>query len=278
MVVGLALRKRLIVRYCTSWVKTSETTSMNRVTRGLMRVVAGRRNVMFATGEAEAPPAPGITWIFSTAISGEELRYTVPVASQKLSDPPRAAYIGRLSVEKGVAILIEALTLLKRGGLRPLPHISLIGDGPERQRLETQVRVAGLDEIVSFEGQLDRQSLSSRLNTVDFCIQPSLTEGYSKAYLDAFAHGLPVLCSEAGAARRVIGGQGERGWLVPPGDVQALADQLRRVLGEPQDWSALRRRCRAFVEGRTLEAWTQMIGQRCVEQWGLRMLEGKLVP
>lgn len=277
MLVAIALRKRLIVRYCGSWVKTGQTTLMNRVTRGLMRAFAGGRNVMLATGEAEEPPAPGIAWIFATGISEEELCLTVPVTSRGLSDPPQIAYVGRLAAEKGPAQLIEALTLLQREGFRPLPQVCLIGDGPERKRLGTQVTEHGLSGRVSFAGQLDRRSLGFRLGKADFCVQPSLTEGYSKAWLDAFAHGLPVLCSEAGAARRVIGGRGERGWLVPPGDVRALADQLRRVLSEPQDWDALRRRCREFAESRTLQAWTREIGRHCARQWNLRLMDGKLI-
>ena len=158
-----------------------------------------------------------------------------------------------------------------------MPHVTLIGDGPERQRLRAQADEHGLGELVTFAGQLDRRSLDARLTGVDFCVQASLSEGYSKAWLDAFAHGLPVLASEAGAARPVIGGNGERGWLVPPGDVRALAEQLRRVLSEPQDWDALRRRCREFAENRTLENWARQIGERCAEQWGFRVTEGKLV-
>ena len=114
MLVAIVLRKRLIVRYCGSWVKTAQTTLMNRVTRGLMRAFAGGRNVMLATGEAEEPPAPGIAWIFATGISEQELRLTPPVTSRALSDPPQVAYVGRLSAEKGVAELIEALALLQR--------------------------------------------------------------------------------------------------------------------------------------------------------------------
>ena len=277
MLVALGLRKRLIVRYCASWVKTSDTTLMNRVTRGFMRAFAGGRNVMFATGEAEEPPAPGITWIFATGLSEQELSLTVPITSRGLSDPPQIAYVGRLAAEKGVDQLIEALAELQREGFRPMPHATLIGDGPERQRLRARVDEHGLSGLVSFAGQLDRQSLGCRLSKVDFCVQASLSEGYSKAWLDAFAHGLPVLCSEVGAARRVIGERGERGWLVPPGDVRALAEHLRRVLSEPRDWAALRRRCREFAENRTLEVWAQQLGRRCAEQWSFGVMEGKVV-
>ena len=112
---------------------------------------------------------------------------------------------------------------------------------------------------------------------MDVCVQPSLTEGYSKAWLDAFAYGLPVLGTRAGAAETVIGAPGERGWLVDPGDVEMLERALRAVVMEDRDWPALRRRCRAFAEGRTLEAWAREIGRICADQWNGRVAEGKLL-
>jgi len=95
-------------------------------------------------------------------------------------------------------------------------------------------------------------------------------------WLDAMAHGLPVLASEVGAARRVIGEDGERGWLVPPGEPPALAAQLARILTSPRDWPALRRRCRAYADGRTLEAWTRRIGELCALRWQVRYADGRL--
>jgi len=275
MIVALGLRKRLIVRYCGSWARTARTTIMNRVTRGLMRAFAGGRNVMLATGEAEQRPARGIHWIFATGLSEKELREIRPLKDRGLSDPPQIAYIGRLSVEKGVGNLLDAIRLLEQEGLRPLPEVTLIGGGPDRHLLSERVAALGWEKRVRFAGQLDRAALNAALDRVDFCVQPSLSEGYSKAWLDAFAHGLPVLASEAGAARVVIGE--ERGWLVPPGDVPMLAARLRYVLSEPLDWAALRTRCRGFVESRTLEAWAMEIGRLCSEQWNVRMVDGKLV-
>ena len=56
-----------------------------------------------------------------------------------------------------------------------------------------------------FTGQLDRARLSRELMNQDLCVQPSFTEGFSKAWLDAMAHGLPVLASQVGAAKGVLG-------------------------------------------------------------------------
>jgi hypothetical protein len=74
----------------------------------------------------------------------------------------------------------------------------------------------------------------------------------------------------------VIGEAGARGWLVPPGDEAALATAIEHAVGGGTDWPALRHRCRAFVEGRTLEAWASEIGQICTEHWGGALTDGKL--
>lgn len=267
MLVALTLRKPLIARYGGSWVANSETTVMNRVTKAIMRRFAGGRNVMLATGEGELIPAPNMHWVFVSAVSQAELQQIHPILDRGLSTPPRLVYAGRLSPEKGVLYLIEALAKLKQENFAPMPHLTLAGDGPQRKELEHAVAACECEDIGHFAGQLDRQSLSKQFLLADICVQPSLTEGFSKAWLDAMTHGLPVLATEVGAARAVIGTEGERGWIVPPGDVEALATALRRILSEPIDWHTLRRRCRCYVEKRTLEDWAQRIGQICAEQW-----------
>jgi len=277
MLVAVALRKRLVVRYGGSWTATSQTTFMNRVTQGCMRRFAGGRNVMLVTGAGTAVPAPRMHWIFSTALSREEIAGLQPDLCRPLHSPCRLVYIGRLSSEKGVGNLIRAMELLKsRGALDPLPELTVIGDGPERSKLEALAISEDCAGAVRFMGQLDRVSLSRELGEMDICVQPSLTEGFSKAWLDAMAHGLPVLASEVGAARSVIGGDAGRGWLVPPGDVAALAEALRQAITAPNDWPALRRRCREYVEGQTLEAWAERIGETCARQWGISLVNGKL--
>ncbi len=276
MVTAAWMKKPLIARYGGSWASTSETTHMNRLTRLLMRSLAGGRNVMLATGDASAPPAPRMHWIFASALGEEELAGIRPVQDRGLSDPPRLCYVGRLSPEKGIANLLRALGALRDRGCQPLPILTLAGDGPQRRTLEDLASGVGCSQTVRFAGQLNRRELSAVLVSSDFCVQPSLTEGYSKAWLDAMAHGLPVLASDVGAAGAVVGRRGERGWLVPPGDVDSLRCVLTDLLGGTVDWPAMRVRCRAFVEGRTLEAWGRCIAEMSSAQWGGAVVDGKV--
>jgi glycosyltransferase involved in cell wall biosynthesis len=276
MMVAYFLGKRIIARYGGSWEETAQTTVMNRVTKALMRRLAGGKRVMLATGESQQPPAPGMHWLYATALSHSELENIHPSFDRGLSNPPCLAYVGRLSPEKGVRQLIEAMGYLKNESFQPLPRIQVIGDGPERANLESLTQRYGCEEAITFTGQIDREALSARLMDVDFCVQPSLTESLAKAWLDEMAHGLPVLASEVGTASTTIGRNVERGWLVPPDDSQALAKKLKEVLRGSFDWPALRQRCRAYVEGRTLEAWSEQIGRICARQWETSLVGGKL--
>jgi glycosyltransferase involved in cell wall biosynthesis len=278
LVLGLLLRKKMIVRYAGSWHDNRETTRSNRIAKFLMRRFAGGRAVMFAAGEGDAPPAPGVEWLFSTALTDAELRGQTSELRGPPSSTPRLVYVGRLSGEKGVHVLIEALRILSLPAGSDLPILTLAGDGPERNVLEKLVDRCGLQARVRFAGQLDRPALLELLAESDICVQPSLTEGFSKAWLDAFSVGVPVLSSNVGAAASVIGERGERGWLVPPGEPQALADSLRIALTLPQDWPGLHHRCRQYAQARSLENWAARIGVECAQRWGMVFEGGKVLP
>jgi glycosyltransferase involved in cell wall biosynthesis len=155
-------------------------------------------------------------------------------------------------------------------------QVTIAGDGPQRADLEALSRKLGCEKSIRFVGQVNRERLSSLMASADFAVQASRTEGLSKAWLDAMAHGLPVLASEVGAARAVIAGEGIRGWLVPPSRPDILAETIVDVLRSPRDWSALRSRCRQYAETRTIERWAEEVGQRCAERWNCSFRDGKL--
>ncbi len=263
LMLAIARKKPLFALYNGSWTVNSQTTVMNRITRQTMRRLARNGGVMMAVGDAPTPPSPGMEWLFATSLSQEEVAATPVNDDRALSHPPRLIYAGRLSVEKGVPVLFAALAQLRSQCFEPLPTLTLAGDGPERSALQASAREFGLTAHVRFAGQLDRAGLAREFRAADLCVHPSHTEGYCKAWLDAMSQWLPVLSTNVGAAPAVVGEQGERGWLVQPGDPSALAAMIRHALTDSRDWPALRARCRAFANARTLEAWAEQIRSAC---------------
>ncbi|MEP7353426.1 MAG: glycosyltransferase [Acidobacteriota bacterium] len=275
MLVAVVFRKPVIARYGGSWKSTSVTTTMNNVTRNLMRWLAGGKNVMLATGEDVGKPAVNMEWMFTTALSTSEMRGIQPQFDRGLNTPARIVFAGRLSSEKGADVLIRALAILNKDNVTQL-HVTFLGDGPQRSELERLVDALDCRGQVSFEGQVNRKQLNQYLSASDFAVQPSFTEGLSKAWLDEMSHGLPLVATRVGAAEAVVGGDNVRGWIVPPGDPEALAATIRDVLLTPRDWPALRRRCREYAETRTTEKWADAIAMLCAKQWRCSFSQGKL--
>lgn len=278
MLVAVATGKRLVARYGGSWEATGRITIMNRVTKWLMRRFAGGQRVMLATGLGSQPPAPRMHWVYATAISNHDVATIHPDLDRLPRSPVRLAYAGRLSREKGVKYLLRALGLLQVSASMPNAALKLVlyGDGPQRAELEEIACQEGVAGWVEFAGQVDRDVLTRCLLETDVVVLPSLTEGFCKASLDAMLCGAPVVMTEVGSGRAIVGQDGERGWLVPPGNAEELARVLLHVLTSPLDWPALRRRCRAYIEQFTLESWAKKIGEICAGQWGISLIEGKL--
>jgi glycosyltransferase involved in cell wall biosynthesis len=278
MLVALILRKRMLVRYCGSWETNSDTTLMNKATQALMRAFAGGRNVMLATGIGNKAPATKMHWTFATAVSREEVGTVCPDLDRPVHKPLRMVYVGRISPEKGVGVLLKAIGKLQAETHldESLLQLTIIGDGPQKARLVALAQKQGCTRLVSFTGHLNRRDLMNRLVESDVCVLPSLSESYCKARLDAMLCGVPVITTQAGFGREIVGAEGERGWVVPCGDVSALAAAIQNVLDRAPDYPAIRRRCREYVLSHTLDAWAQQIGQICARQWNMSFIDGKL--
>src|SRR5690606_20106659 len=126
----------------------------------------------------------------------------------------------RLEPYKGYSYLIEAMSTIPASE-RPLAVVA--GDGPERQRLESQAATAGVQDDVRFLG--NRSDIPRLLAAADIFVLPSLWEGLPLAVLEAMASGLPPVVTRVGGNAEIIE-DGKSGLLVPPADTQALAESL----------------------------------------------------
>ena len=147
--------------------------------------------------------------------------------------------MGRLSPEKGHADLLDAVALAERRGCRF--SVVLVGDGPERSRLEAQVRALGLTGRVHMPGYLDRPERV--LEEADLMVLPSHTEGLPNAALEALLMEVPVLATRVGGTPEVIT-DGKTGRLVEAHSPAAMADLLADFHADPAAWQALARRGR----------------------------------
>ncbi|MHC2257858.1 glycosyltransferase involved in cell wall biosynthesis [Bradyrhizobium embrapense] len=130
-------------------------------------------------------------------------------------------YVGRLSREKGVGVLLDAVA----GTGVPL---RIVGEGPERAALEARAPAN-----VRLLGALSRSEVLREMASARALVVPSLWyEGFPMVVVEAFAQGTPVIASEIGGLAEVVTA-GTTGALVPPGDAAALGQRIAELLDAP---------------------------------------------
>ncbi|MGH9789099.1 MAG: glycosyltransferase family 4 protein, partial [Candidatus Acidiferrales bacterium] len=131
---------------------------------------------------------------------------------------------------KGLLHALEALPELRRQfpGLRYV----VVGDGDDRGWLEARARSLGLGDSVTFTGHLSREELNRCYAACDLFVLPSEKEGFGIVFLEAMAHGKPVVAARAGGAPEVVL-DGETGLLVEHGNRDALVGALAALLADP---------------------------------------------
>lgn len=171
-------------------------------------------------------------------------------------------FVGRLVQRKGVNHAIRALGAVRQ---RTPARLVVIGDGPERTRLEQLAREVGVADHVEFRGRVSDDELRRAYAAANAFVLPSVldaredTEGLGVVLLEAMNYSVPVVASEIGGIPDIV--QHERtGLLVPPGDEGALAEALSRVLLDAALGNALaeagRRLLReSFSWNRILDRW-----------------------
>lgn len=178
--------------------------------------------------------------VIYTGLDPAEMQGGAPRAEVRaaLGIPEDACVVGavsRIYVEKGHTFLLDALYHLADSV--PHLHLLIVGEGPLRPSLERQAQDAGLGSRVHFTGFYD--DLPGALRAMDIFAQPSvLDEGFPTAVLEAQLAGLPVIASDVGGTGETMQ-PGETGFLVPPRDVEALAEAMRTLAGNPDRRTAM---------------------------------------
>jgi len=135
------------------------------------------------------------------------------------------------------------LELLAAEGLAP--NLVLVGDGPERARLEERAASGPLAGRVRITGWLSEAEVRGELRRARVVVQPSFAEGLPVALMEALALERPVVATWVAGVPELVS-DGACGWLVPPGSARALATALGAALRAPLD--TLRRMGRAGAQ------------------------------
>jgi glycosyltransferase involved in cell wall biosynthesis len=137
----------------------------------------------------------------------------------------------RLVPEKGAAELLSAFARLARSSTRA--KLLLVGDGPEAASMERRFMEEGLADRVVFAGRCRPEKVARWLRAADAFVLASHNEGLPNVVLEAMACGLPVVATDVGGTGEAVF-EGVSGLLVPPRDVEALAEAMTRISEDPE--------------------------------------------
>ena len=148
--------------------------------------------------------------------------------------------------EKPDAVLFSACIFYHRKGLADLiaafekvaaTHSSvtlrLAGDGPEREQIEELVRNSSYQDRITLLGKLSREDVYQEMKGATAFVLLGWNEPFATVYLEAMAHGLPIIACDDGGINDVVT-SGENGFFVPPRSPEQAAEAIQRLLDEPE--------------------------------------------
>jgi N-acetylglucosaminyldiphosphoundecaprenol N-acetyl-beta-D-mannosaminyltransferase len=147
----------------------------------------------------------------------------------------KVIFIGRLGTEKGIHVLLDAWRHWGNGA----PQLEIVGDGPERLSLQKSVKENGIEDKISFLGQLPFLEVQRRLRLARLLVLPSLCfEGFPMAIIEAFSLGVPVAVSDIGPLPNIVK-NGESGILYEPGNALSLYHTMKEIWDRSDQLSSL---------------------------------------
>ncbi len=155
------------------------------------------------------------------------LRFHPPAEAAKPDGPLRILFVHSLSPSKAATFYLPAII----AGLNRLSVegraivLDIIGDGPERPEVESQIRAASAEFAINMHGSVPNLELPTHLARADIFIMPSYREGMPRALMEAMAMGLPAVATDAGGTRDLVGPLQSR-YVVSRDDPAAFAERL----------------------------------------------------
>ena len=144
---------------------------------------------------------------------------------------PTIIHFGRLSYEKSADLVLKAFAEILNSGIDA--RLIIIGDGPERGKLETFSKKLNIEKSVEFTGTLRDNDLTERIAAGDFFVSASTIETQGLVFLEAMALGLPVIGVNAGGVPEYVD-NGKNGFIVEPGNVRAIAEAMKKFIEHPE--------------------------------------------
>ncbi len=238
--LGMGRDRPLVVHYHADIVSHSRMEAVCATADAPNAAPGGRHHRVQRHSAAQQPAAAGIRREMSTSFRSASMspgmtgRCSAPAMSDAEHDR------GRLVLACGQLVPYKGFDVLVRAAVGQCFEVWIVGEGPERARLERLIQSLGVEDRVRLLGSAPQAKLVELMRTADVFVLPSVTnaETFGIAQLEAMAAGRPIINTSLDTAVPRVARHGIEAITVPPGDHARLADAIETLLHDPE-----RRRC-----------------------------------
>ena len=215
-----------------------ELERIHRITRPIRRLILRNASAIIANDDGlanrsmAADPYP-----VGVIPNGVDTDYFAPAKHEPHIDGFHILFAGRFVVEKNLFYLLDQCSKLK-SAFPGKVSLRMVGDGPQREELETYAAKVGLEGSVTWYGWTNKDQLRGLYATSSCFVNPSLYEGMPNTVLEAMASGLPVVASDIPGNNTLIK-DGQNGYIFDLKKPDACFDALAKIARDPEGASTM---------------------------------------
>jgi glycosyltransferase involved in cell wall biosynthesis len=267
--VGIVLTRLLRRVSLTKWAGANSTFKGERIPTRVNRFIEAlpsKRNFTLVYGESHR--SHQISFI-PALMTAAELEKGKQLASERIWQPPwKIVGVGRLSRVKNYDLALRGVGELSRRAPEIPWTFTMVGDGPERKRLEGIVADYGIGDRVTFTGALPFAEAQHHFATAHAVIMPGIQEGWPKTIPEAWAHGAIPVAARGGIVPWML--KRNDSGVVFEATPEALAEALARLFSDPSRLPAISKGLFEFANEISLDQFKLRLERVLVERCGLQ--------
>ncbi len=156
-------------------------------------------------------------------------KFSVNRKYENIDNKVNILYVGRLVKQKNLKMLIDVIKTIRiRTGEKKITF-TIIGDGPLREYLESEIKKLGLNDFVRYTKFVKHEEIIEYFQKSDIFILTSYYEGFAKVFMEAASAGLPIVTTRVSGVRNIIK-EDESGYVIDGGNVDEFCDKLRKLI------------------------------------------------
>jgi len=260
--------KKLIAKYAGQWPDYDGEPSSYRWQKKILRSRWWNSPV---TVYGEWPGEPShVVPFFTSMMTRQQVEGAVAESSEKnLEAPIRIIFSGRLSREKGVHYLVEAVSILKERGLAV--ELVIVGNGAEFDTLQKQIATLGIADRVKMVGDIPYEAGLEYFKWGHVLVLPSKSEGFPKVLAEAMCHGMVCIGTNSGLVPKMLEG---RGIVLDSVGAKSIADAIEEISSDSDRLETMSRAGVEWASQYSIEGLCEALKELMEKSWGVSLVRG----